>query len=287
LNADMPTALNAREAEEIERANASGLRPVVFVHGLWLSAESWTAWRELFEERGFISVAPGWPDDPPTIEAARSDPQALAGKGVREVTDHVSTAIQQLRMRPAIIGHSFGGLVVQRLAGLGLSDCTVAIAPAPARGVLALPVSALRSAFPVLKNPANIRRSVMLTFEQFRYAFANAVEEAEARELYEHHAIPAPGRPLFQAATANLNPATEACYNYSAPDRGPMLILGGSADNTVPSALTTGAYNLQKRNRAKTEIHEIPARGHSLAIDNGWKDVAEIALTFLQQNCRA
>jgi non-heme chloroperoxidase len=284
LDSGMTAVFNAREAEEIERANASGLRPVVFVHGLWLLADSWTAWREMFESRGFITLAPGWPDDPPTTDAARADVRALAGKGVRDVTDHVSTVIQHLEKRPAVVGHSFGGLIAQRLAGLGLSATTIAISPAPARGVLNLPRSSLRAAFPVLKNPANIGRTVMLTYPQFRYAFANAVSEDEAKRLYERYCVPAPGRPLFQAAAANLNPVTEAVYNYAAPDRGPLLIMSGENDNTVPWSLAHGAYKLQKRNSHNTEIRALPGRGHSLTIDNGWSDVAEVALEFLTCN---
>jgi non-heme chloroperoxidase len=283
----MTTVLNAREAEEIERANASDLPAVVFVHGLWLLADSWTAWRELFETRGYTTIAPGWPDDPATTEAARSNSNALAGKGIREVTEHYADAIRKLNTRPAVIGHSFGGLIAQKLAGEGSSACTIAIDPAPGRGVLPVSFSALRAGFPVFKNPANTNKTVMLSYKEFRYAFANVVDEAEAKALYERYCVPAPGRPLFQAVASNLNPATEAAIDYRSDERGPLLVIEGGEDNTIPWAIANATFKLQQRNPAVTEIHKIPGRGHSLTIDSGWNGVAEVALEFLSRNYKA
>src|SRR3954449_7638028 len=202
-------ALSTPEAEQVERANSSGRQPVVFVHGLWLLPSSWDRWATLFEEAGYTALTPGWPDDPETVDEANAHPEVFAGKTVGQVADHFEEVIGGLDRRPAVVGHSFGGLLAMILAGRGLSAATVAISPAPFRGVLPLPISALRAASPVLSNPANRNRAVPLTFEQFRYAFANAVSEDEAKQLYDAYAVPAPGAPLFQAASANLNPWTE------------------------------------------------------------------------------
>ena len=277
------TPLTIHEQEQIDRANASGLQPVVFVHGLWLLSSSWDNWRMLFEEKGYTTLAPGWPDDPDTVEEAKQDPEAFAHKHIKQVTDHYVDAIRQLKTKPAVIGHSFGGLIAQRLAGEGVSAVTVAIDPAPFRGVLPLPLSALKSASPVLGNPLNFTRAVPLTFEQFRFAFANAVDESEAHELFDTYAVPAPGAPLFQAATANLNPWTEAQVDTNNPERGPLLLISGEHDNTVPWAITHASYKQQEKNLGVTEIKEIPDRGHSLTIDHGWREVAEVALAFIAQ----
>ena len=193
------------EAQQIARSNATGLQPIVFVHGLWLLPSSWDRWAAFFEEAGFTALTPGWPDDPSTVDEANANPDVFANKTIGQVADHVEQIVRGLQRKPAIIGHSFGGLLAQILAGRGLSRATVAIDPAPFRGVLPLPLSALRSSFPVLGNPANRHRAVPLTYEQFRFAFANAVSEEEAKQLYEEFAVPAPGAPLFQAATANLS----------------------------------------------------------------------------------
>src|SRR5579859_2524141 len=271
------TVLTTREQQEIDRANTSGLQPVVFVHGLWLLASSWDRWRALFEEQGYTTIAPGWPDDPQTVAEAIDDPEVFADKRIKQVTDHYADAIRQLKRKPAIIGHSFGGLIAQQLADEGLSAVTVAIDPAGFRGVLPLPLSELKSGAPVLSNPANYHRAVSLTFEQFRYGFVNMVEEDEAHALYEKYAVPGSGTPVFQAAAANLNPWTEDQVNTRNPTRGPLLLIAGEKDHTVPLAVVTAAYKLQKHNPAVTQFRELPGRGHSLIIDHGWREVAEIA----------
>jgi non-heme chloroperoxidase len=275
--------ITAHETDQIEAANASGRTPVVFVHGLWLLPSSWDRWREHFEAAGYATLAPGWPDDPPTVEQANANPQVLAGKSIKEVADHFGDVIRQLQRKPAIVGHSFGGLMTQILAGRGFSAVSVAIDPAPFRGVLPLPVSALRSASPVLSNPLNRGRAVPLTYDQFRYSFANAVDETEARELYDTYAVPAPGEPLFQAALANLNPWTEDKVDTANPDRGPLLILDGELDHVVPWSIANASFQKQKRNPGVTEIVKIPGRGHALTIDSGWREVADLALAFVQR----
>ena len=269
--------------EQLERANASGLQPIVFIHGLWLLPSSWDRWATVFEEAGYTTVSPGWPDDPDTVEEANAHPEVFAHKSVGQVADSYAEVIGRLDKKPALIGHSFGGLLVQMVAGRGIAAATVAIDPAPFRGVLPLPVSALKSAAPVLSNPANHGRAVPLTYEQFRYGFANAVSEEEAHELYETFAVPASGTPLFQAATANLNPWTEAKVDTKNPDRGPLLLIAGEKDNTAPWAITNASYKKQKQNEGVTEIFEMPNRGHGLVIDSGWREVADKALAFIRR----
>jgi pimeloyl-ACP methyl ester carboxylesterase len=271
------------EADQVKTANDSGRTPVVFVHGLWLLPNSWDRWRAMFEEAGYASLAPGWPDDPNTVEDANRHPEVLAHKSIGQIADHVEDVIGGLTKKPAVIGHSFGGLLTQILAGRGVSAVSVAIDPAPFRGVLPLPFSALKSASPVLGNPANHRRAVPLTYEQFRFAFANAVTEEEAKELYATFAVPGSGVPLFQAATANLNPWTQAKVKSKNPDRGPLLIIDGEKDNTVPWAIANASFKKQKRNPGVTEIVKIPDRGHSLVIDHGWRVVADTTLSFVRR----
>jgi non-heme chloroperoxidase len=272
------------EAEEITQANASGRTPVVFIHGLWLLPSSWDRWATVFEEAGYTALTPGWPDDPNTVEEAKAHPEVFAHKTVKEVADHFDEVIQELTKKPAVIGHSFGGLITQIIAGRGLSAASVAVDPAPFRGVLPLPISALKSSAPVLGNPANRNRAVPLTYDQFRFAFANAVSEEEAKELYDTFAVPASGAPLFQAATANLNPWTEAKVDSTNPDRGPLLIISGEKDNTVPWSIANASYKRQRRNEGVTEITEIPGRGHALTIDSGWREVADTALAFVKRS---
>jgi non-heme chloroperoxidase len=272
------------KAGQIEAANATGKTPVVFIHGLWLLPNSWDRWAAVFEEAGYTALTPGWPDDPQTVEEANANPDAFAKKTVGQVADHFQEAIEGLDKKPAVIGHSFGGLLTQIVAGRGLAAASVAIDPAPFRGVLPLPISALKSAKPVLGNPANRSRAVPLTYEQFRYAFANAVSEDEAKELYHEFAVPTPGAPLFQAATAHLNPWTEAKVKSKNPERGPLLITSGEEDHTVPWAISNASFKKQKRNKESvTEIVEIPGRGHSLTIDSGWREVCDTALEFVKR----
>jgi pimeloyl-ACP methyl ester carboxylesterase len=268
---------------QVARANDSGRVPVVFIHGLWLLPSSWDRWAALFDEAGYAPVSPGWPDDPDTVAEANANPEVFADKTVGAVADHYSQVISTLTRKPAVIGHSFGGLLAQIVAGRGESSATVAIDAAPFRGVLPLPISSLKAAFPVLGNLANRHRAVPLTYDQFRFAFANAVPEDAARQLYETFAVPASGAPLFQAATANFNPRTEAKVDTENPGRGPLLIISGAQDNTVPRAISHAAYKRQQHNPGVTEFAEIPGRGHALTIDSGWREVAQTALDFIRR----
>jgi non-heme chloroperoxidase len=275
--------ITEHEGEQVARANGTGLQPVVFVHGLWLLPSSWDRWAAAFEEAGFTALTPGWPDDPDTVAEANAHPEVMAHKTVGQVADHFAEIVRGLKKKPAVVGHSFGGLLAQILAGRGLSAATVAIDPAPFRGVLPLPFSSLKSAWPVLGNPANRNRAIPLTYEQFRYGFANAVSEDEAKELYEKFAVPASGAPLFQAAAANFNPWTEAKVDHENPERGPLLIISGEKDHTVPWAIANASFKQQEKNGGVTEIVEIPNRGHALTIDSGWRLVADTALNFVRR----
>jgi non-heme chloroperoxidase len=275
--------ITEHEERQVKRANASERRPVVFIHGLWLLPSSWDRWATVFKKAGYTTLTPGWPDDPETVEDAKAHPEVFAHKTIKEVADHFADLIAQLERKPAVIGHSFGGLITQIIAGRGLAAASVAIDPAPFRGVLPLPISSLKSASPVLGKPANRNRAVPLTYEQFRFAFANAVSEDEAKALYDTFAVPASGKPLFQAASANLNPWTEAKVDTKNPERGPLLIIDGEKDNTVPWAIANASFKRQQRNEGVTEIVKIPNRGHSLTIDGGWREVANTSLEFVQR----
>ena len=262
---------------------ASGT-PVVFVHGLWLPADSWGAWADLFREAGYAPSAPGWPGDGATIEETRGHPERVAGHGIGDVVAHYANHIRGLGAKPIVIGHSFGGLIVQRLLGEDHAAAAVAIDPAPSKGVLYLPPSALRVASVALRNPANWNRAVPLTREQFRYAFGNAIPQAESDALYERWAIASPGKPLFEAALANLAPNSPAKVNTKNASRGPLLITAGGKDHTVPAAISKQTLRLYRNSPAVTDLREFPDRGHSLALDSRWRDVADAVLAWLQSH---
>jgi non-heme chloroperoxidase len=257
--------------------------PVVFVHGLWLHGTSWGPWEEFFTEAGYEPVAPGWPGDAATAEETRSDPAKVAGFGIDDVVEHYAQIIRSLDDRPVVIGHSFGGLIAQRLLGQDLAAAAVAIDPAPIKGVLVLPVSALRVASIALRSPANRHQAVSLTAEQFRYGFGNALSDRESAELYERWAIPSPGKPLFEAAAANFAPHSPAKVNVHNKTRGPLLLTSGGKDHTVPPAIVTATRRLYHKSAAITDFVEFADRGHSLTIDSGWREIAEYAADWLQK----
>ena len=277
-------SLTKKEIDEIEVANASGKTPVVFVHGLWLLSSSWRAWRDLFEDQGYTTLAPGWPDDPETVEQAKADPDAFAGKMVRQVTEHYAEAIDALDQSPIVIGHSFGGLIAQKLAGESKNAVTVAIDPAQFKGVTALPPAALKAAAPALLRFNHTRHGVTLTWEQFAYGWTNALSDEEGRALYEDFHVPASSVPIFQAATANFNPFAETKVVTDNHDRGPLLLIAGADDNTVPLAVVENEYRIQQKNVGNTELAIIPNRGHSLIIDSGWREVADTALAYVRRH---
>ena len=277
-------SVSERENREIEAANASGNTPVVFIHGLWLLPSSWANWADFFRQAGYAPLTPDWPDDPETVEEARANPDVLAKKTLKQVADHTAEVISALDKKPAVMGHSTGGLLAQLVADRGLSAATVAIDPGPFRGVLPLPFSSIRASLPVLKNPLNRGRAIALTFDQFKYGWANAFgDDEEARRLYETYHVAAPGSALMQMANANLNPFSEAKLDVRNRDRGPLLIIDGEKDHTVPWAIANASYKRQRHNEAVTEIKKIPNRGHSLTIDSGWREVAQVALDFVKR----
>jgi pimeloyl-ACP methyl ester carboxylesterase len=274
--------ISERESREIEAANASGNPPVVFIHGLWLLPSSWANWADFFKQAGYAPLTPDWPDDPPTVEAARANPEVFAKKTLQQIADHTVEVISAVDKKPAVMGHSTGGLLAQMLAGRGLSMATVAIDPGVFRGVLPLPFSVLRGVGPFLANPLNRGRALTLSLSQFKYAWANALDEAEAKELYDTFHVAGSGIALAQMGNANLNPWTEAKVNTKSADRGPLLIIDGEKDHTVPWAIAHAAYKRQKHNAGVTEIVKVPNRGHALTIDHGWREVAQTALDFIK-----
>jgi pimeloyl-ACP methyl ester carboxylesterase len=264
----------------------SARTPVVFIHGLWLHATSWAPWLELFRQAGYEPVAPGWPGIPDTVEDARANPDSIADHGIEAVTRHYAGIIDALPARPVLIGHSFGGMIAEKLLGEDYGVAAVAIDAAQIKGVLPLPLSALRSTLPVFKNPANIHKAVSLTAEQFRYSFGNALSDTESDELYQRWNIPAPGRPLFEAAAANFSLHSPAKVETRNQDRGPLLLVMGGQDHTVPEAITKSTLKQYRHSDAVTDLEEFPDRGHSLTIDAGWAAVAEAALAWLTKQGR-
>jgi pimeloyl-ACP methyl ester carboxylesterase len=256
--------------------------PVMFIHGLWLAASTWLPWVELFESEGYAAVAPLWPGEAATVEETRAHPETQAGNGIAEVAEHFAVEAAKLGTKPIVVGHSFGGLVAQNLVTRGLAVAAVAIDPAQIKGVLPLPLVQLRSALPVLSNPGNVRRAVSLTPAQFRFGFANAVPAKEAGELYDRCTIPSPARPLFQGAVANVVRHSPAAVDTRTGDRGPLLLVTGTRDHTVPAVLTRAAFRLYRHSHAVTELREVPGRGHSLVVDSGWPEVARLTLDWLK-----
>jgi non-heme chloroperoxidase len=278
----MPS-ISERENREIEAANASGNTPVVFIHGLWVLPSSWANWVDFFEQAGYAALTPDWPDDPATVEEARANPEVLAKKTLKQIADHTTEIIKALDKKPALVGHSTGGLLAQMLAGQGLAAVTVAIDPGVFRGVLPLPLSVLKSAGPFLADPRTRGRAITLSYDQFRYGWTNALDATESKELYDTFHVAGSGIALAQMGNANLNPRTEAKVDTTNPDRGPLLIIDGEEDHTVPWAIANASYKRQKRNTGVTEIVKVPNRGHSLTIDHGWREVAQTTLDFIKR----
>lgn len=256
--------------------------PVVFIHGLWLHATSWGPWQDLFAQAGYESFAPGWPGDPDTVEAARANPEAIADHGIEDVTNHYAAFIDQLPARPILIGHSFGGMIAEKLLGLDYAAAAIGIDAAQIKGVLPLPLSALHSTLPVFKNPANLHRAVSLTAKEFHYGFGNALSEQESDDLYQRWAIPAPAKPLFEAAAANFTLHSPAAVNTGNENRGPLLLTMGKQDHTVPEVITKSTLKQYRHSPAITDLEEFD-RGHSLIIDSGWREVADTCLAWLSK----
>lgn len=255
--------------------------PVLLIHGLWLHARSWDPWVDLLTEKGYDASAPGWPGDPDSVEEARAHPEAIADHGIDDVVAHYAAIIATLPARPILIGHSFGGMIAQRLLGEDLAVAAIAIDAAQIKGVLPLPLSALRATLPVFKNPTNKHKAVSLTAEQFRFAFGNAIPPEESDELFDRWTIPAPGKPLFEAAAANFNPHSPAKVDTDNQNRGPLLLITGGQDHTVPEAVTRATLKQYRHSEATTDLLEFADRAHSLTIDHGWREVADACLAWL------
>lgn len=256
---------------------------VVFLHGLWISKESWQPWIDLFAERGYTAIAPAWPGEADSIAETRANPDAQAGYGIDELVDHFTAELKQRETRPVVVGHSFGGLLAEKLLGRDCIAGAVAIDPAPIKGVKPLPFAQLKSAFPVLGNPANKERAKALTEKQFRYGFGNALNEEESDALWEKWNIPSPGKPLFEAGFANFASNSPAKVDTDNEDRGPLLVIAGSADHTVPEVSVRATYGLYDGSAAITDLHVFEGKGHSLTIDHGWREVAEVVLDWLDK----
>jgi pimeloyl-ACP methyl ester carboxylesterase len=261
----------------------SAKAPIVFIHGLWLHASSWAPWQERFREAGYESYAPGWPGDADTVEATRANPEAVANHGIDEVTNHYASMIDQLPAAPILIGHSFGGLIAEKLLGMDRGAAAVAIDAAQIKGVLQLPLSQLRGTLSIFANPANRHRAVSLTAKEFRYSFGNALTDEESNALHEKWAIPSPARPLFEAAAAAFSPHSPAEVNTENEDRGPLLLTMGGKDHTVPEAITKSTLKQYRDSGAVTDLVEFADRGHSLTIDSGWPEVADACLAWLNK----
>jgi len=255
--------------------------PVVFIHGLWLHATSWAPWQELFAAAGYEAVAPGWPGDGDTVEATRANPDSVANHGIDDVTNHYAKIIDGLPARPVLIGHSFGGLIAEKLLGMDRGSAAVAIDAAQIKGVLQLPLSQLRGTLSIFANPANKHKAVSLTAKEFRYSFGNALSDDESNALYDQWTIPSPARPLFEAASAAFSPHSPAEVDTANEDRGPLLLTMGGKDHTVPEAITKSTLKQYRHSHAVTDLVEFADRGHSLTIDSGWREVAEACLAWL------
>lgn len=279
-----PLRVTAREAVEIAAANDSGRRPIVFVHGLWALANSWSDWAAHFTAHGYAPITVDWPGDQPDRTASLADANSLAGLGIEQIVDHTVAVVAALDLKPVVVGHSMGGLVVQILAGRGLNAATVALSPAPMAGVWKIPPSMVRSVFPVLRNPANFFRAVPLGLNRSQRVFTNAVSEDEGRAIHEKYVGMAPARPLFQTAVANIARRSPARVDTTNPDRGPMLLVAGSKDRICPRSVVKAAFGRQRLNPGTTQYLEVPDAGHSLFVDHNWKVVADAVLAFASAN---
>ncbi len=255
--------------------------PVVFIHGLWIHSDAWQPWVELYRSAGYDPMAPGWPGDGPSADDTRENPAAVANKGIDDITRGYLGVTSALPFRPVVIGHSFGGLIAQKLLAQGAAAAAIAIDPGQIKGVKPLPLTQIRAGFPVLSKPGNKKRAVTLTRKQFRYGFGNELTETESGELFDRYAIPGPGRPLFEASAANFKKSSPAAVDTRKPDRGPLLITGGGKDHTVPEVVARAAYQLYSGSGAVTDYHAFPGRGHSLVLDHGWREVADYTLAWL------
>jgi pimeloyl-ACP methyl ester carboxylesterase len=260
---------------------------IVFIHGLWLTPRSWEGWKARFEERGHDVLTPAWPRMEGEVEDIRRDPSVLNGLGVAEVVDHYDRIVRGLDSPPVIMGHSTGGLVTELLLDRGLGAAGVALSPVQVKGVLRLPPAQLRGVFPALRNPANKNKTVPMTPKQFRYSFTNTMNDADAQAAYQRYYVPAPGRVIFQAAFANLNPRAVTRVDFHKDDRPPLLVIGNTEDHTIPASLSKAAAKRLGKSRAVVEYKEFVGRPHFTAGAPGWEAVADYALEWANRHAGA
>jgi pimeloyl-ACP methyl ester carboxylesterase len=256
-------------------------QPVLFIHGLWIHSSAWEPWAALYRREQYDPLIAGWPGTGDTVEITRANPDLVGNHGIADVVEHYAKIISGLPARPVVIGHSFGGLIAQRLLDSGLAAAAVAIDPAPIKGVTKLPLSQIRSTLPVLRSKANRDKAVTLTERQFRYAIANAIPRDEAHELYERWSIPAPGKPLFELVGAKKDPASPTAVNVANTSRGPLLIIGGGRDHIVAESVSREAAELYGPSSAITEYHVFADRGHSMVIDSRWREIADFTIGWV------
>lgn len=256
-------------------------QPVVFIHGLWIHSSAWEPWAERFRRGQYEPVVAGWPGDAETVAETRRNAERVGGYGVSDVVEHYAKLIARLPQRPVVVGHSFGGLVAQRLLDDGHASAAVAIDPAPIKGVTKLPLSQIRSTLPVLRSKSHRDGAVTLTERQFRYAIANAISRDEAHDLYEKWSIPAPGKPLFEVVGAKKDPKSPTTVDIANARRGPLLIIGGGRDHIVAESVSRAAADLYAGSKAITDYHVFADRGHSLVIDSRWREVADYVIGWI------
>ena len=258
--------------------------PIMLIHGLWMTSLCWENWIHRYSAEGYRVIARSWPGMDIDIEQLRRDPLPIAGLGITEIVAHYENLIRELDAPPILIGHSFGGLIVQILLDRGLGVAGVAIAPAPVKGIVFLPFSTLKVSFPALSNPANNHRAVPLSPEQFHYAFTNHLSEEESLPIFERYAVPGPDHVLFQAAFANFNPHAATAVDFHNPDRAPLLLISGGQDHVSPASVVEANYRLYRNSDAVTEYREFPERTHYTLGQSGWEQVADDALAWSLAN---
>jgi alpha-beta hydrolase superfamily lysophospholipase len=248
--------------------------PLMLIHGAWLSSLSWENFADYFRNRGFAVAAPEWPRKQGDVEELRADAEQLEGLGIQEIVDHYEAQIGALDQPPVLIGHSFGGLIVELLLDRGLGRAGVALSPAPPKGILVLPFSSLKAAAPALAHPSRWHRIVPLTLEEFTYGFVNTFSPEEAGAAYERYAVPETGQIFYEAGFANfrMNPPTEVHFKNA--ERAPLLIVGAEKDNTVPASLSRKQFEKYESSPAQTDYLEFEGRPHLLMAAEGWEEVA-------------
>jgi pimeloyl-ACP methyl ester carboxylesterase len=254
-----------------------GTNNIVLVHGLWMTPLSFEYWAHHFTERGYSVFAPSWPGMERDIRALRRSPDSYANLGFRRLVDHYERLILELDSAPIVMGHCFGGLVVQALLDRGLASCGVAIASAPIKGVWTLPYSTLRVVTPQLMHP---RACVPLTPQQFHYAFMNHTSAEESFHVYQRYAVPGADHVLFQAELANFNPFAETAVNTRRNNRAPLLMIAGSQDHLIPPSIVKANVRAYRKSSAVTEYKEFPGRTHFIIAQPGWQEVANFALDW-------